>query len=277
MTRARVCAARIARRVLLGAAAAAPLAAQNPFDRIRRAAQTAAAVGRTMLPISTPKEIEIGRGIAATVAGRYRVVDDTALTRYVNLVGLAVAGEDPRSDITYRFAVLETPVVNAFASPGGYVFITRGALDLIESESELAGVLAHEVGHVNRRHVIEQIRKSDTMRAVRDQVNVSGAVLDQVVGTGANALFTGLSRDDELQADSLGFEYAASAGYDPSGLASFIARLDRHAGEGPVAELFATHPRAAERLERLEQIAAQAGYQAGPTLTDRYQASVRHH
>ncbi len=109
-------------------------------------------VARTLLPISTPREIEIGRGVAATIAGRYLIMDDTALTRYVSLVGLAVAGEDPRADIAYRFAGLETPTVNAFAAPGSYVFITRAALNLIANESVLAGVLGHEVGHVNRRH-----------------------------------------------------------------------------------------------------------------------------
>jgi predicted Zn-dependent protease len=275
VTRATGRAAIAACTLLLGAAAAQPSRAQNPFDRLRRAAQSVTQVARTLLPISTPKEIEIGRGVAATIAGRYPVVDDTALTRYVSLVGLAVAGEDPRADIAYRFAVLETPTVNAFAAPGGYIFITRGALDLIANESELAGVLGHEVGHANRRHVIEAIRKSDTMRAVRDQVDVSGAVLDQVVGTGANALFTGLSRGDELEADSLGFEYASSAGYDPNGLADFIARLDRHAGEGPVAELFATHPHADERLAQLTRINQRESWPPGPTLEGRYRAALR--
>ena len=255
-------------------AAARPLAAQNPLDRLRRAASAAANIGRTFLPISPEKESDIGRGVAATVAGRYPVSRDTAITRYVNLVGLAVASVDPRGDIAYHFAVLDTPDVNAFASPGGYIFITRGALSLIESEAELAGVLAHEVGHVNRRHVIEGLRKSDTMRAVRDQADLNGGVLDQVVGAGANTLFTGLSRGDELEADSLGFEYAAAAGYDPGGLASFVARLNRHSGEGPVSELFATHPRPDERLSQLTRIAQRDHYPSAEVLEDRYRANV---
>lgn len=247
--------------------------AQSIGDRLRRAAQSAAAVGRTLLPISTGKETEIGRGIAATVAGRYPISTDTALTRYVNLVGLAVAGEYPRGDIAYRFAVLETPDINAFAAPGGYIFITRGALNMMESEAELAGVLGHEVAHVNRRHVIEAIRKSDTMRAVRDQVNVSGSVLDQVVGTGANVLFTGLSRTDEQEADSLGLEYAASVGYDFSGLPTFVMRLGNQSS-GPAAELFATHPRAADRLAQLTRIATRNRYAGGVTMADRYRQHV---
>lgn len=250
-------------------------AAQNWRDRLRRAAGAAVAIGRTLLPISTAKEIEIGRGVAATIAGRFSISGDADLTRYVNLVGLAVAGEAPRPDLAYRFAVLETPLVNAFAAPGGYVFITRGALGLIESEAELAGVLAHEVAHVNRRHVIEQIRKSDIMREVRDQLELTGSRLDRVIGTGANALFMGLSREDELEADSLGFEYAAGVGYDPGGLAAFVARLERQGGEGPLAEFFATHPRPAERLQSLSRIAHRAAYPPGPVLAERFRASLR--
>jgi predicted Zn-dependent protease len=256
---------------LLAGLPVAAARAQSLLDRMRQAAN----IARTLLPISTEKEIEIGRNIAATIAGRFPVSTDAALTRYVNLVGLTVASQAPRPDITYRFAVLETPVVNAYAAPGGYVFITRGALGLIHSEAELAGVLAHEVGHVNRRHVIEGIRKSDTMREVRNTVDLRGATLDAVVGTGTNALFTGLSRGDELEADSLGLEYAAGAGYDPGGLAAFVGRLDQHAGEGPVSEFFATHPRPDERVERLTAIAQREGLAGGATLEERYAANVK--
>ena len=262
-------------RVVLYASLVPSAAHAQIGDRLRRAAQSVGRVAQTLLPISTDKEIEIGRNIAATIAGRYPVSNDTALTRYVNLVGLAVASEFPRADIAYRFAILDTPDVNAFAAPGGYIFVTRGALSLMESEAELAGVLGHEIAHVNRRHVIESIRKSDTMRAVRDQVNLQGTVLDQVVGTGANVLFTGLSRTDELEADSLGFEYAAAAGYDPSGLVTFVGRLQSHSNEGPVADLMATHPRPDERMDRLRRIAQQDAYPAGPMLAERFRKETR--
>ena len=257
---------------LLAAAAARPASAQSLLDRLRQAAN----VVRTLLPISTDKEVEIGRGIAATIAGRYPVSRDAALTRYVNLVGLTVASVAPRPDITYHYAVLETPDVNAFAAPGGYIFITRGALGLIHSEAELAGVLAHETGHVNAKHVINQIRKSDTMREVKSQIDIQGGVLDQLVGGGTNMLFMGLSRGDELEADSLGLEYAASAGYDPGGLAAFVARLNQHAGEGPLADFTATHPRPDERIARLTAIAQREGLATGSgvELADRYRANV---
>ena len=244
------------------------------MDRLGRILGGAARIVRTMLPISTGKEIEIGRGIAATIAGRYPIVQDSALTLYVNLVGLTVAGEAPRPDIAYRFAVLETPDVNAFAAPGGYIFVTRGALALMESEAELAGVLAHEVGHVNRRHVIEGLRKSDLMQSVRDESGISGTTLDRAVGQGANAVFSGYSRGDESEADSLGVEYAAGAGYDPQGLPRFVSHLNRHAGEGPLAEMFATHEAPDERIARLTRIIARDGLRGGVTLAERFAAHL---
>ncbi len=269
MNRRRIARA-LAAAAVLAAASAGAARAQGILDRLRQAAN----IARTLLPISTAKEIDIGRGIAATIAGRFPVSGDSALTRYVNLVGLTVASQYPRGDIEYRFAVLETPSVNAYAAPGGYIFVTRGALGLMQSEAELAGVLAHEVAHVNQRHVINQIRKSDTMREVRSQLDLQGTTLDRVVGTGSDALFMGLSRGDEMEADSLGLEYAASAGYDPGGLAAFVARLDRHAGEGPVAEFFATHPKPNERLDRLHAIAAREHLAGGAVLAERFRENA---
>ena len=266
-------AALLAALLLVGAAR--PAEAQGLRDRLRRIARGAVQVARTLLPISTEKEIEIGRGIAATIAGRYPVSQDAALTTYVNLVGITVADEAARPDIEYRFAVLETPDVNAFAAPGGYVFVTRGALGIMESEAELAGVLAHEVAHVNRRHVIEQIRKADFMREVRDQAGLTGSNLDRAVGAGSNVLFSGYSREDEAEADSLGVQYAAGAGYDAGGLATFVSHLSSHAGQGPLAEIFATHERPAARIERLNRVVERDTLAGGVRLAERFAESVR--
>lgn len=252
-------------------------AAQSWKDKLKKAAAKVGAVVETagvLLPIGTEKEIEIGRGIAATVAGRYPLSNDASLTEYVNLVGLTVAGEAPRNDIVYRFGVLETPDVNAFASPGGYIFITRGALDIIGSEAELAGVLAHEIGHVNERHVIEQIRKADVMREAKDQSGLTGEKLDKVVGHGSNVLFTGLSRGDEAAADSLGVEYAVSAGYDGSGLAAFVNKLAQRSKENRLAEVLSTHPPPGERLTRLNRIVERLAV-GGEVLVERYREFVK--
>lgn len=257
--------------------------AQSLKDRLKKAAAKVTETGQkvtdagltvgTVLPIDTEKEIEIGRGIAATVAGRYRVSANDKLNEYINLVGLVVAAEAPRGDIAYRFAVLETPDVNAFAAPGGYIFITQGALNLIENEAELAGVLAHELGHVNRRHVIEQIRKVDVVREVREQSGITGDKLDKVVGHGANVLFTGLSRSDEAEADSLALEYVSSAGYDTRGFADFITRLGARSSESRLGELLSTHPRPSERMRTITRVMAKLN-SGGAVLRERYRAAV---
>ncbi len=121
-------------------------------------------IGAAALPIGPEKEKEIGFGIAATVIGRYHMVNDPALTHYVNLVGQAVAQQSIRGDeIQFHFGVLDTDDVNAFAAPGGFILVTRGALALMDNEAELAGVLAHEVGHVDQKHVLKEIRRLVTI------------------------------------------------------------------------------------------------------------------
>ena len=144
--------------MLLSVIASVSPADAQLLDRVKKATEIAQRAAPAVITISTEQEVEIGRDIAATIAGYYGVVQDPELTRYVNLVDLAVASVDPRTDIAYRFAVLDSDDVNALAAPGGYVFVTRGALALMNDEAMLAGVLGHEVGHVNRRHVVKEIQ-----------------------------------------------------------------------------------------------------------------------
>lgn len=229
-------------------------------------------IGQSALPIGPEKEAEIGFGIAATVAGRYRVVQDPALTDYVNLVGLTVAEQSVRpGEAAFRFGVLDTDEVNAFAAPGGWVFVTRGALARMESEAELAGVLAHEVGHVDETHVLDEIRRSSVFTSVRDEAELSGEVLDRLGEVGSSLLFTGLSREDELQADSLGMLYAAASGYRADGLARFLERLEAGGGTA-VREWTATHPPESERVAALRRQMDAQGLDpdAGRELRERF-------
>lgn len=230
------------------------------LDKAEEVKEAADKIGAAVVPISTEQEIEIGRGIAATVAGRYGVVRDTALTRYVNLVGLAIASAEPRSGILYRFAVLDTDEINAFAAPGGYVFVTRGALELMDDEATLAGVLAHEVGHVNARDVIEEIQDRARTRLgieeADERIDVTGeAYLRKAVETGAEALFMGLGREDELEADAFAVRSAAATGYDPEGVRRFVAALaERYGAEDDAVSLLEkTHPDPDDRLERIDE------------------------
>lgn len=250
------------------------------LDRAEEAKATADKYGAAVIPISTAQEIELGRGIAATVAGHYTVLRDPALTEYVNLVGTAVAAIDPRPDVGYRFAVLDSDEVNAFAAPGGYVFVTRGALALMTDEATLAGVLAHEVGHVNARDVVSEIqsraRTTIGIQEASDRVDITGeAYLRAAVEAGANALFMGLSREDELEADAYAIRTTAAAGYDPAGLERFVAALDR-APQVHVSLLEKTHPDEDDRLEAIERAirGLPAADREGVTAADRFAARV---
>jgi predicted Zn-dependent protease len=233
-------------------------------------------------PIGPAKEVEIGRGIASTVAGRYRVVGDAALVEYVNLVGLAVARVSPRAnEITFRFDVLDSDDVNAFAAPGGYVFVTRGALAMMQSEAELAGVLAHEIGHVDAKHVLEKIQRADMVKNVRQEADLHGPLLDQVADMGAGVIFTGFDRREEMEADSIGQVYAAAAGYRTDGLRSFLGRLQATeqgtaAPAGFRQRLARAHPDLGLRIDALQRQASAAGLDpaGGEALADRFRANV---
>jgi beta-barrel assembly-enhancing protease len=231
------------------------------------------------LPIGPEKEVEIGRGIAATVAGRYRLLDDEALTRYVNLVGLAVAQQSPRAgEITFRFGVLDSDEVNAFAAPGGYILVTRGALAVLSSESELAGVLAHEIAHVDEKHILDGIRNADMLRGVTEEAQLGGAVLDRINEFGSSLLFTGLERGDELESDSLAILYAVATGYRPDGLLRFLLAIEEEQGAEPgrLRELRASHPPAGDRIEAIRRQLAALGPAAGEgaVLEERYRQNV---
>ena len=262
--------------------AAAPAEAQL-LDRLRGAADRARVVadryGDAVIPVSTEQEVTIGRGIAAVVAGRYTVLRDPALTRYVNLVGAALASVQPRPGVAYRFAVLDTDEVNAFAAPGGYVFVTRGALALMEDEAMLAGVLAHEIGHVDARDVVEEIqsraRTTIGLQEASERVDVAGEeYLELAVDAGSTALFMGLSREDELAADAFALRRAAAAGYDPAGLRRFVAELEDREDDEEVSLLRKTHPDADERRKAIDRALRSVSGGPGVTAPERFRRHV---
>ena len=239
-------------------------------------------MGQAALPIGPAKEAEIGFGIAAAVAGRYRIVDDPALNEYVGLVGAAVAEQSMRTgEVEFRFGVLDTDDVNAFAAPGGYIFVTRGALALMQSEAELAGVLAHEVAHVDEKHVLDDIRRADFMNTAADEAALSGALLDKISGAGASLLFNGLSREDEEQADSLGLLYASAVGYRPDGMAQFLehvaAEIAEQQAAGAGGGWTSSHRAPTERVDAIRADIAARGLapDQGVSGTDRFRARVR--
>jgi beta-barrel assembly-enhancing protease len=241
--------------------------------------ESLARVGASAFPIGPEKEAEIGFGIAAVVAGRFPLTTDTGLLDYVSLVGHTVAEQSPRRHVVeFRFGVLETDDVNAFAAPGGFILITRGALELMDDEAVLAGVLAHELAHVDQKHVLDEIRRSSVVRSARDEGMLTGGVLDQLSELGGSLLFTGLSRADELEADSLALIYTTAAGYRPDGLLRFLQRLGQGgAGQYRLRELSATHPSGGDRQAALQRQMEASGVDptAGVAAEARFRQAVQ--
>ncbi len=189
--------------------------------------------------------------------------DNPALQSYVNEVGQRVAAQSERKGIAYTFTVLDTPIVNALAIPGGYIYVTRGLLALVNDESELAGVLGHEVGHVAAMHHA-QARARQTLGAVgmaAGSIAMGRTPLTRVTQVAAVGYLQAFSREDEYEADALGIRYAARAGYDPRSMATFLASLREYTrleaiedGRSPDStdefDYMATHPTAIDRFQR---------------------------
>jgi predicted Zn-dependent protease len=210
--------------------------------------------------IPEPQEIEIGDGIAANLLGAAPLVRDDALQKYVNRVGLWLALQTERPNLPWRFGVTDDPDVNAFGTPGGTILITRGLYEKFRNESELAGVLAHEIAHVVQKHQLKAIKsqlgrewQSELATAVAEKKN-SGAAKNQLKAfTAGTELFArGLDKNDEFEADRMGVVIAARAGYNPYGLVGSLQTLDAvNPQDGAVALMFKTHPAPAKRLEML--------------------------
>jgi predicted Zn-dependent protease len=195
---------------------------------------------------------------------------DAKLRAYMNRIGLRLAAVSEGPGLKFTFTVLNDDKVNAFALPGGYVYVTRGIMALAENEAEIAGVVAHEIGHVTARHTAE--RYSTTMAAnlglmVLDIVGSSAGLpsgVGQIAGFGAQAALMGYSRDQELEADMLGVRYMTRAGYDPNAMGTFFAKMQAHAEleqamigkqDGPANNIMSTHPRTIDRIHQAIQLA----------------------
>lgn len=227
-----------------------------------------------LVTMSERRELEIGREEHDKVMASLRVYDDEALAAYVNDVGQRVAAGSHRPDLEYTFTVIDSPEINAFALPGGFVYINRGLLLYLKSEDELAAVLAHEVGHITARHAVQQQARGGLGRAAAAVAGVAAAVatgsgyigseIMQVGSIWAAAGASGFGREHELEADSLGAEYLYNAGYNPRAMIDVLSVLKsqedfnvRVAQRQPAYHgLFTTHPR---NDVRLQQAVAQAG------------------
>ena len=207
--------------------------------------------------MSEAQEISIGRELDAQVRQEMGLYEDNELQRYVQELGMRLARKSQRPNLPWSFAVLDSPAVNAFALPGGYIYITRGILPYLDNEAQLVGVLGHEIGHVTARHSAQQYTRG------------MGASLGVLVGSifvpqirpfgdlaqsGIGVLFLKFGRDDELQADALGAEYAAGGGWDPEEVPAFLTTLARIAettDRNGVPNWLLTHPQPENRATRV--------------------------
>ncbi len=202
------------------------------------------------------EEIGIGQSVALAAFSRIGPLSqDTELLRYVNLVGLTCAETCDRPALPYKFAVVENDgMVNAFSAPGGYVFITTGALRLMKNEAELAGVLSHELGHITAKHALKMARAGKIGEAAVDlgaQTEKDKQKFMELVDLIVNGLLErGLSKGDEYQADRLGVEFAYNAGYDPRSMSAFLATLKSKEGSYD-SGWFKTHPPLTSRITKI--------------------------
>jgi predicted Zn-dependent protease len=220
------------------------------------------------------------------VLGAAPLVADPELQAYVNRVGRWIAMQAERPDLPWRFGVIESSSINAFAAPGGYVLITRGLYEILDNESQLAGVLGHEIGHIVKRHHITVMQKSAALSAGARLIQQNrSAIVNSLVGTGAEVMARGLDKGAEFEADQIGVILAARAGYSPYGLVEVLHKLAaRGSGDSSLALLFETHPAPGERLTqlgealtpRVSQLPAgkepqirQVGADVGPAATGR--------
>lgn len=232
--------------------------------------------GRQFSLVSESQEISMGQEAAKQVKETMPAYPDDQLQAYVSGVGMRIAKASERPNLPWSFTVLDDSTVNAFALPGGPIFITRGILSYMTSEAELASVLGHEIGHVTARHSAEQVTKQEIAQVglgVASVLSPTAAAVGQAAGAGLQLLFLKYSRDDERQADQLGFRYMHKQGYDPRQMAEMFKTLDRYsaqAGGGGTPSWLQTHPDPGDRVKVAEQrIAALGGENLDALKVDR--------
>lgn len=217
---------------------------------------------REVTLMSEAEEIAIGRQGDADIRREMGVYRDEELQRYVSGIGERLAAASHRPGLPWSFTVLDSPAVNAFALPGGYVYVTRGLLSHLGDEAELAGVLGHEVGHVTARHASQQYTRSagGSLGVLLASIFIPGvAPFSDLASAGLGTLFLKYGRDDELESDRLGMEYASKAGWDPEAVPRFLttlSRLDALSTRG-IPNWLSTHPDPGSRVVKAAPVAAQ--------------------
>lgn len=219
----------------------------------------------TATSISPAEEAQLGSQYAAEINRQLPIVQDAAIRNYINQLGRSISSRVD-SRLNYTFQVVDAPEVNAFAIPGGYIYVNRGLIERASTMSELAGVLGHEIGHVVERHGLEQMAR---MQNTQLGVNLAyillgrqpGAVEQVAVQGGASAFFASHSRAAENEADEVAVRYMIQSGIDPNGMVSMFQTLvnEQQQSPGSVAQWFSTHPLTQDRIEHVRSLIAARG------------------
>jgi predicted Zn-dependent protease len=232
---------------------------RHTLSRLGAGAALAAAL--TGCLASTQQEVEMGQQYAAQLNQQLPLVRDAEVNRYINVLGDSIARVADGRGLDYTFYVVDSPEINAFAVPGGFIYINRGLIERSENLAQLAGVLGHEIGHVTERHSMEQMRDAQRAEGGLTLVCVlTGACNNQAVGTAVNvvgtAVFAGFSRDDENEADRVGVEFVTRAGINPNGIPAMFRNLleERQRSPSSVDSWFSTHPLEEDRIANTEAI-----------------------
>jgi len=210
----------------------------------------------------TEKEIEFGRGVAAKILGKYPIFKDEEKVNYVSQIGTGIAAQLGRPELNYYFGILDTEDINGYAAPGGYIFVTTGALKLMRNEAQLAGVLAHELAHINQKHIVKQLNLQSADRSMTSGIAqiLGGATLSAKIALERlndlafkMLMEEGLSKKDEADADQKALEMLVSTGYDPQSYLDYLSSLKPHLEQGQAKVLSKTHPTIDIRIKILSE------------------------
>ena len=211
---------------------------------------------------NTDREIDFGRGVASKILGQYELLRNEKMVNYVTQIGTGISAQLGRPEIRYYFGILDTEEINAFATPGGYIFVTRGALKLMDNEAQLAGVLAHELAHVDQKHIIRKLKLQGTDNSVTSgiaQVLGGASLTTKIALERLNDLAykmlmeEGLSKEDEADADQKALETMIATGYDLHSYLNYLNSLKPHIAHGQAKVLSKTHPTIKFRYRNLQE------------------------
>lgn len=229
---------------------------------------------------SAEEERQIGEQVSAKLRERFGVYQNADVAKYVTLVGTVIAQASEKPALDWRFIVLDSDGVNAYAAPGGFIHVTRGLLGMLKDESELAGVLGHEITHVTQRHTVDDLRTSTTISTGTEVAGKGGGltreILTQLAGKAFEDIFNGqFSQAKESDSDKIGVQLANKQGYSPHGLATALQKiLDRNSGQKQPNGFFSSHPQLKDRIDKVEKQIKSEKLTSSATVAARYKQHV---